>query len=698
MAKPAAVVPELVEERATASFNPRLVTFMLDGGQEKTERKEYLRSLVINDPIFSKDDIHFIDRTERFKRIYQKLQRLQEITLRENITDPQEIFTLKETMDDVQPLALHFGMFLPTLMGQGTEEQASFWVPLAYSLQIIGCYAQTEMGHGSFIRGFETTATYDEQTKEFIIHSPTVTATKWWPGGLGKTANYCVTQAKLIIKGTDYGVHTFIVPLRDVTSHEPLPGIDIGDIGPKIGYHTQDNGFLRFDNVRIPRDHMLMRFAQVSESGEYSRPPHAKLGYGTMIMVRAYLVRAAGDALSRAVTIATRYSCVRRQFLIDEKNSNSLERKIIDYQMQQKKLFPLIAAAYAFMFSGKALIGMVEQLQQDIKAGDLGILPELHALSAGLKATATTIASEGIETCRLACGGHGYSLASGLPGLFADYAPNPTFEGDNTVLLQQTARFIIKRVLGLRKIKKGDKKGDKKDKNSDKTKHLAGSTYLDYLPLLLMNFAQSKSPVTTPESWFDMDTQLNAWRHRVAVRVGIGAQKLQKAITEGKQTFEDAWNTTAQIEICNLATAHSLYVLVRNFFAHVASMPDVTEEEQRVKQVMGRLADVFSLFHLANGATELIGINYCTGAQIMDLRTAFELRLKHIRPDAVGLVDSFNHSDHLLNSCLGRYDGNVYTALFDWAKKSPLNSTHVIPGIKEHLQPMVAQLKKLSKL
>lgn len=44
-------------------------------------------------------------------------------------------------------------------------------------------YFQTEMGHGTFIRGMETTATYDPITEEFVINSPTLTSYKWWAGG-----------------------------------------------------------------------------------------------------------------------------------------------------------------------------------------------------------------------------------------------------------------------------------------------------------------------------------------------------------------------------------------------------------------------------------------------------------------------------------------------------------------------------------
>lgn len=69
-------------------------------------------------------------------------------------------------------------MFVPALKGQGTDEQQSKWLPLAYKMQIIGCYAQTELGHGSNVQGLETTATFDPQTDEFVIHSPTLTSSK----------------------------------------------------------------------------------------------------------------------------------------------------------------------------------------------------------------------------------------------------------------------------------------------------------------------------------------------------------------------------------------------------------------------------------------------------------------------------------------------------------------------------------------
>ncbi len=143
---------------------------------------------------------------------------------------------------------------------------------------MIGCYAQTELGHGSNIRALETTATFLKESEggakggEWVIHSPTVTSTKFWPGTLGKTANHAMVIARLIDgDGKDHGIHNFLVPLRSMEDHTLLPGVETGDIGPKIGYNNMDNGFARFDNVRIPRRNMAMRFARVDEEGRYEK-------------------------------------------------------------------------------------------------------------------------------------------------------------------------------------------------------------------------------------------------------------------------------------------------------------------------------------------------------------------------------------------------------------------------------------------
>jgi len=130
---------------------------------------------------------------------------------------------------------------------------------------------------------------------------------------------------------------------------QALPGVTLGDIGPKIGSPSNDNGYCRFNRVRIPRNQMLMKYSKVSREGVYSNPPHAKLSYGTMVVVRAGLVVGAYSALAQACTIAIRYSAVRRQGNAD---SRGVETQILDYKMQQYRLFPLLATSYALLFTG----------------------------------------------------------------------------------------------------------------------------------------------------------------------------------------------------------------------------------------------------------------------------------------------------------------------------------------------------------
>ncbi|CAC5383192.1 E1.3.3.6 [Mytilus coruscus] len=256
----------------------------------------------------------------------------------------------------------------------------------------------------TFIRGLETRATYDPKTKEFILDSPTLTSVKYWPGCLGKTSNHCVVMAQLYTQGKSHGPHMFMVQIRSMEDHSVLPGIEVGVIGNKFGYGTNDNGFLRFDKLRIPRENMLMRYSQVHEDGTYVKPQNAKLAYGSMVLIRSSIVSDAARGLAQACVISIRYSAVRRQ---TEAYPGGEEPQILDYQTQQYRLFPLLASAYSLQLAGKYVFNTYLKVNDQIEKGNLESMPELHALSAGLKAFSTYEASAGIEVCRICCGGHG---------------------------------------------------------------------------------------------------------------------------------------------------------------------------------------------------------------------------------------------------------------------------------------------------
>merc|ERR1711998_444788 len=154
------------------------------------------------------------------------------------------------------------------------------------NFQILGCYAQTEMGHGSNVAGIETTATFDKETQEFILHTPTIKATKFWPGALGKNSTHACIMAQLILDGENKGVTPFMVPIRSRGDHMPYPGVEVGDIGTKLGYNSVDNGYVAFDHYRVPKISMLNRYTNVSKEGEFELLGDPRMMFQIMTQTR----------------------------------------------------------------------------------------------------------------------------------------------------------------------------------------------------------------------------------------------------------------------------------------------------------------------------------------------------------------------------------------------------------------------------
>lgn len=136
------------------------------------------------------------------------------------------------------PGSAHVGMFIKYIDLMGTEKHREEYLEKSKRFEIVGCYAQTELGHGSDIRSLETTATFDPKTQEWILNSPTISSAKYWPGELSFLANYAMVFAQTYANGKNQGVYPFIVRIKD-DEYNWLPNIEGGDIGPKIGYHAK---------------------------------------------------------------------------------------------------------------------------------------------------------------------------------------------------------------------------------------------------------------------------------------------------------------------------------------------------------------------------------------------------------------------------------------------------------------------------
>lgn len=280
-------------------------------------------------------------------------------------------------------------------MNQGTPEQVSYWVSRgAVNLNgVIGCFGMTELGHGSNVAGVETLAEYDSTTDEFVINTPNLTATKWWIGGAAESATHCVVFARMIVGGKDYGPQPFVCPLRNYEDYSTLPGVTIGDCGAKMGRNGIDNGWIQFTHFHIPRTNLLMRYTKVFRDGKVELSPLAQLSFGALVYARTMMIKENCDFAKKALIIAIRYSCVRRQF--GGNGTDNMETKLMDYKTHQYRLIPYLATVFAMHFTAMESFKVYEELTgilERAKPGDSGMveavekMKECHGSSAGVKA------------------------------------------------------------------------------------------------------------------------------------------------------------------------------------------------------------------------------------------------------------------------------------------------------------------------
>ncbi len=189
-----------------------------------------------------------------------------------------------------------------------------------------------------------------------MIDTPAENAHKEYIGNAACHGRMGAVFAQLIVDGERHGVHAFVVPLRDDDGNLH-PGVRIEDSGEKMGLGGVDNGQIWFDQVRIPRDHLLNRYADVDEEGRYSSPienPNKRFFtmVGALVQGRVCISGASVSASKTALTIATRYGLRRRQFGPDEGE----EVVILDYRAHQRRLMPLLAKTYALHFAQAELL------------------------------------------------------------------------------------------------------------------------------------------------------------------------------------------------------------------------------------------------------------------------------------------------------------------------------------------------------
>ncbi|MCW4464927.1 acyl-CoA dehydrogenase family protein [Glutamicibacter sp. MNS18] len=531
---------------------------------------------------------------------------------------------------------VQWGLFGGAVLHLGTGEHHRKWLPGILDFSVPGAFAMTEIGHGSDVASVATTATYDPDTEEFIIHTPFKAAWKEFLGNAALHGTAATVFAQLITKGVNHGVHCFYVPIRDEHGNF-LEGIGGEDDGLKGGLNGIDNGRLHFSEVRIPRVNLLNRYGDVAADGTYSSPiasPGRRFFtmLGTLVQGRVSLDGASTSASKIALQIAITYANQRRQFT---STSDTEETTILDYQRHQRRLLPKLARTYAASFAHDELLTKFDAVFSGREDSDED-RQDLETLAAALKSLSTWDALDTLQEAREACGGSGYMAKNRFNQLHSDLDIYVTFEGDNNVLLQLVGkRLLTDYAAEFRKLDTGAVARYVAKQVGSTALHRTG------LRTVAQTFADASDERKSANFFKDPANQKELLAERVDAMVAEVASNLRSA---GKDKAKTAakFNENQDLLI-QAARAHG--ELLR-WEAFTRALEQVTD--QNTREVLTWVRDVFALcvieddlgWYLANGRLSM--------QRARTLPEYINRLLARLRPHAQDLVDAFGYTqEHL---------------------------------------------------
>ncbi|SKA89878.1 Acyl-coenzyme A oxidase [Agreia bicolorata] len=527
---------------------------------------------------------------------------------------------------------VQWGLFGAAVLHLGTQYHHETFLPAIMSLEVPGAFAMTETGHGSDVAAIATTATFDVGSQEFVIDTPFRGAWKDYLGNAAIHGTAAVLFAQLITEGINHGVHAFYVPLRDADG-QFLPGVGGEDDGLKGGLNGIDNGRLHFTNVRIPRENLLNRYGDVDVDGTYSSPIQSPgrrffTMLGTLVQGRVSLDGASVAAAKVALAIAVRYGNERRQFTA---GSDTDEEVILDYQVHQRRLIPLLATTYAASFAHEQLLTKFDGVFSGATDTDAD-RQDLETLAAALKPLSTWHALDTLQEAREACGGAGFLAENRLVGLRADLDVYATFEGDNHVLLQLVAkRLLTDYSHRFAKADVGVLARYVVEQAADRTVSGTG------LRTLAQNLSDRGSVARSVEQLRETGAQRALLTDRVETMVAEVAGRLRPGTKSSKQAAADLFNAN-QSAVIDAARAHAELL---QWEAFTDALDQIDDEGTRV--VLTWVRDLFGL-----GLVEKHLAWYLINGRLSPKRaqavTAYIDRLiARLRPHAQDLVDAFGY-------------------------------------------------------
>ncbi len=535
---------------------------------------------------------------------------------------------------------VQFGLWGGAIQQLGTREHHELYLRATAALELPGCFAMTEAGHGSNVQQLRTTATYDAEAQEFVIETPDDQARKEYIGNAAVHGRIAAVFAQLVADGEPRGVHVFVVPLRDDQGHL-CQGVRIADCGEKLGLNGVDNGSIWFDRVRVPRQALLNRFAEITSDGRYSSPienPNRRFFtmVGSLVQGRVCVSGASISAAKSALTIAVRYGQRRRQFGPPGED----EVPILEYRTHQRRLMPLLAETYALHFAQAQLRDKFHRVFSEPDPPERE-RRELETFAAAMKATASWHATRTIQTCRECCGGAGYMSRNRFAALKADTDIFTTFEGDNVVLMMLAAKGLMT---------------DYKDHFGE----------LD--PREMVTFVAAQAVETIVERLFarkivqvigdaiptrdddgnllEREQQLDLFRWREGHITASVAQRFKRGLDEGFDAFEVF--RAVQDHAVNAARAHIDTVILESFSRGLEEI-----EDESVKAALGTLCDLYALHNVEHDKGFFQEHGRLAAPRCKAITREVNRLCNEVRQCAGELVDAFGIPDPVLAAPIG---------------------------------------------